>query len=177
MKNIASNTYTELRGKIIIYALKWISRLLKVCISTFVCFAPVQPMLILFYKRNDIMISIRNNDQVVDDEAEDSLMTPIAFEYVVKDLKLAENTKKATSLVLVEKLTRKEVRELTGISSDTLSRALGRIKAHMDDLLQTENLVMTHHITLPELADGVASTEALIIEARMGGKKARKKSD
>ena len=112
------------------------------------------------------------------DAAADILMTPEGFEFLVSDLKMSETTKLSTKLVLVDGLSRKEVRQQTGISSDTLSRALKRIDEHTKEKLQAEGLVMTNHITLPSLADGVADVELDIIRTRMKTKrKAQKKDD
>ncbi len=107
------------------------------------------------------------------DETDDITMTPTAFEFAVSGLKISKATKEAARLVLVEELTRTEVRQQTGISSDTLSKSLGRIAANLEARLKAEKLVFCHHITTPEFADGVASTEALILESRIK-KKARK---
>ena len=113
-----------------------------------------------------------------DNTAADISMTPEAFDFIVKDLKMAEATRVATKAVLVDKLTRKEVIDQTEILPDTLSRALKRISDHLEILLKTENLVMTNHITFPSLAEGIAETEKCIIEAKTKNrKKTRKKSD
>ncbi|MCG8401099.1 MAG: transcriptional regulator KorA [Firmicutes bacterium] len=114
-------------------------------------------------------------EKLARDIAESMSMSQSAFDFAIGGLKLAASTKQATKLVLVDGLDRSAAREQTGVTRDTLNKALVRINENLEALLEAEELVYSHRILLPKMDEGLADAEAVIIGSRMGKKKSRRK--
>ena len=113
--------------------------------------------------------------QTTDNEIEDPHMSPQAFAYAISGLTLAEKTKETAYLVLVDDMPRPAAREKTGVSADTLNKALARIAENFKQQLASHELVYSQRITTPEMDTAIGSQEALIVESRIEKKTGRKK--
>ena len=102
-------------------------------------------------------------------------MSPDAFDLAIEGLSLAQVTKKAAYLVLVEDMSRTEAREQTGAAADTLNKALARIAKNFKQQLADGNLVFAQRVTTPEMDTALASQEALIVESRINKSGRRKR--
>ncbi len=106
---------------------------------------------------------------------EKELMNDLAFEFATKGLRLAARTKEAARLIRVEGLSRAEAMNRTGVSSDTLSKALPRIQSNLKALLAEGDLVHSDWILPLELAQGITAVEARLLEPLLKDKKSRRK--
>lgn len=97
-------------------------------------------------------------------------MNKAAFDYAVQGLRLAVKTREAAQLVRVDGVSRPEAMEITGISPDTLSKALLRIEKNLQAQLAMGNLVFGEWIVPPELAAGLSAVEKLILAPRLRSK-------
>lgn len=119
---------------------------------------------------------MKHRDKITTERiVEEQRMNDSAFEFATRGLRLAAQTKEAARLIRVKGISRSEAMKATGVSSDTLSKALTRIRDNLQIQLAEGRLVHGDWILPPELAEGLSAVEARVLEPFLKNKKPKKK--